>query len=121
MGVGKKIKFLRRRAELTQKQLGELTRMSRSHIAAIEAEAYNPSYLVLQRVAEVLRVPVSCLIDEQILFNEDNYTLDEDQRRLLRGFDELDPEYRQRLLGYLDCLLQSMRIDAPLNKAIETD
>ena len=114
MSVGKKIKSLRRRTELTQKELGAMLQLSRSHIAAIEADAYNPSLLTLQRIAETLRVPVSDLIDEKVLLTEEgSLTLSDDQRRLLIGFDALDSGARQRLLGYLDCLLQSTRTHIP--------
>ena len=116
MSVGKKIKSLRRRTELTQKELGEMVRLSRSHIAAIEADAYNPSLVTLQRIAEVLRVPVSDLVDEKVLIEDGNLALSDEKMRLLTGFDELNVEYRQRLLGYLDCLLQLSRDNTPPNR-----
>ena len=116
ISVGQRIKLARREAGLTQEKLGQMTNLSRSYIAAIEIDAYNPSLMTLQRIAEVLRVSVSSLIEEQeseglsnflgggVLTND--FKLNEEQIILLIGFSKLDLKNRQRLLGYIDALLE---------------
>ena len=116
ISVGQRIKLARREAGLTQEKLGQMTNLSRSYIAAIEIDAYNPSLMTLQRIAEVLRVSVSSLIEESqsedlsalyrggVLMND--FKLNEEQIKLLIGFSKLDLKNRQRLLGYIDALLE---------------
>ena len=104
MSLGRRIKSARHTAGLTQEELAALTLTSRSHIAAIEVDAYNPSLITLQRIAEVLKVPVGSLIDDSAILN----TLNKRQIMILRGFNSLNAEYQNKLLGYLDCLLQNM-------------
>ncbi|MBR1729630.1 MAG: helix-turn-helix transcriptional regulator [Selenomonadaceae bacterium] len=92
---------------MTQGTLAKMTNLSRSHIAAIEADAYNPSLLTLQSIAEVLRVPVSALIDETFLNLNENINMSSDLLEVIKGFNNLDFNSRQRLLGYLDGLLET--------------
>ena len=107
MSIGRKIAAARRAVGLTQNELATMTRMSRSHIAAIEIDAYNPSLITLQRIAEVLRIPTSNLVEDidNGETNETDRELNEEQLKLLVKFKKLDSEKQQRLLGYLDALL----------------
>ena len=115
MSIGRKIAAARRAVGLTQNELATMTRMSRSHIAAIEIDAYNPSLITLQRIAEVLRIPTSNLVEKNKKLNNENISngetnetdreLNEEQLKLLVKFKKLDSEKQQRLLGYLDALL----------------
>ena len=120
MSVGQRIKLARHEAGLTQEKLGQMTNLSRSYIAAIEIDAYNPSLNTLQSIAEVLRVSVSSLIEERQ--NEDlskilggggvknNFNLNDVQIKLLIGFNKLDLKNQQRLLGYIDALLEMSEV-----------
>ena len=55
--------------DLTQKELAELLRISKSHISEIEAGKKTPTLAVLERYASVFEVPVSSIF----LFSENMY------------------------------------------------
>ncbi len=112
MSIGKKIKIARREAKLTQEELAQMTRMSRSHIAAIEIDAYNPSLLTLQRIAEVLRIPTSTLVEDRN--SSEEFSLTDEQIKLLMKFKELNHDSQQKLFGYLDALLE-INTPPPIN------
>ena len=63
--VGEKIKFYRKERGLTQKELAEKTKMSRSHIASIEGGAYTPSLTTLSEIANVLGVDSAILLSDE--------------------------------------------------------
>lgn len=60
--VGEKIKYYRKERGLTQRELAEKTKMSRSHIASIEGGAYTPSLTTLSEIANVLGVDSAILL-----------------------------------------------------------
>ncbi|MEK4667442.1 helix-turn-helix domain-containing protein [Niallia sp. FSL R7-0271] len=68
MKFGEKIKLHRKNAKLTQVQLAEKANMSRSYIADIERNRYNPSIDTLTAIANALDINLSNLLND----NEDN-------------------------------------------------
>ncbi len=59
--IGKRVKALRQQNGLTQAQLAALAGLKRPNIARLEAGAHVPSILLLERLAQALRVPLSDL------------------------------------------------------------
>jgi transcriptional regulator with XRE-family HTH domain len=64
MTVGENIKMYRKKAKLTQSELAQRANMSRSYLADVERDRYNPSVDTLKSIASALDVPVSALIGE---------------------------------------------------------
>lgn len=62
--IGRNIKKYRKMSKLTQHELAEKTNLSRSYIADIENDRYNPSVDTLKSIAKALDVPVHYLIEE---------------------------------------------------------
>ncbi|MCO5387844.1 MAG: helix-turn-helix transcriptional regulator [Desulfosporosinus sp.] len=65
MTVGKRIKKFRKEKGLTQVRLAEMAGISRSYLADVEANRYNPSLGTLMDVALALNIPSSCLLDDK--------------------------------------------------------
>lgn len=65
MSIGEKIKIHRKKAGLTQVVLAEKANMSRSYLADLERNRYNPSLDTLTAIAEALNINVSNLLDEE--------------------------------------------------------
>lgn len=63
--IGDKIKDLRKEKKLTQVELAEKANISRSYLADIERNRYNPSVDTLKAIAKALDVPNSLLITEE--------------------------------------------------------
>jgi transcriptional regulator with XRE-family HTH domain len=70
MTIGKNIKLYRKQKKLTQSELAERANMSRSYLADIERDRYNPSVETLKSIAEALNIPVSLLLDEPESFDD---------------------------------------------------
>ena len=64
MSRGKLIKKARKDAGLTQHGLAEKANMSRSYLADLENDRYNPSVTTLEKIAEVLNVSLDHLTGE---------------------------------------------------------
>ncbi|OPG98403.1 hypothetical protein B2I21_08620 [Chryseobacterium mucoviscidosis] len=63
MSIGLNIKKWRKERGLTQVQLAEKTNLSRSYVADIERERYNPSVETLETISKALNVKFSELVD----------------------------------------------------------
>lgn len=72
MTVGQRIKAIRKDRKLTQVQLAEKANLSRSYLADIERDRYNPSLSTVEAVAGALGVQVSAIVGEEVtLLKED--------------------------------------------------
>lgn len=60
--IGQRIKNARKNASLTQLELAEKTKLSRSYIGDIEKDRYNPSVSTLELIAAATGVPASKLL-----------------------------------------------------------
>lgn len=58
---GRKIQRLRKNKDLTQEELAESLRISRTHMGHIEQGRKSPSMELLERIARVLKVQVKDL------------------------------------------------------------
>lgn len=85
MTLGENIRMHRKNAKLTQMELAQKANISRSYLADVERDRYNPSIDTIKALAAALNVPVTSLI------NEDDETLSQDQQLPeLTEKDELD-------------------------------
>ncbi|WHM22418.1 helix-turn-helix transcriptional regulator [Bacillus subtilis] len=71
MTVGQRIKAIRKERKLTQVQLADKANLSRSYLADIERDRYNPSLSTLESVADALGVQVSAIVGEENLIKEE--------------------------------------------------
>jgi transcriptional regulator with XRE-family HTH domain len=65
MGIGKQIKWFRKKKGLTQVSLAQKAGISRSYLADVEGDRYNPSVETLKSIAQSLGIPAGWLIDGQ--------------------------------------------------------
>ncbi|BFH23872.1 helix-turn-helix domain-containing protein [Paenibacillus melissococcoides] len=66
MTLGKNIRNFRKNKGMTQFDLAEKTKLSRSYIADVERDRYNPSVDTLQLIASALDVKVYELLGEEV-------------------------------------------------------
>ncbi|CAI6293016.1 MULTISPECIES: helix-turn-helix domain-containing protein [Bacillus] len=71
MTVGQRIKAIRKERKLTQVQLADKAKLSRSYLADIERDRYNPSLSTLESVAGALGVQVSAIVGEENIIKEE--------------------------------------------------
>ncbi|CAI6087236.1 helix-turn-helix domain-containing protein [Cohnella sp. JJ-181] len=65
MTIGKNVKQYRKLRKLTQVELAEKSNLSRSYLADLEGDRYNPSVETLTSIAKVLQVGVHVLLGEE--------------------------------------------------------
>lgn len=88
MGVGEKIKELRKKNNLKLEELAEKTGLSISYISLIERGLKNPSLKALEKIAKAFKLPPSYFLseneDESIeTFLRTKTLLDEEERRMI--------------------------------------
>lgn len=66
MHIGENIRYYRKLLNLTQQQLAAKASISRSYLADVEKNRYNPSLDTLSMLAEALGISTSELLDKQI-------------------------------------------------------
>lgn len=66
MSIGQRIKKLRNNLGFTQDKLASDAKMSRSYLADVENDRYNPSFDTLERIAEALNVSTDRLTGEAV-------------------------------------------------------
>ena len=70
MSLGGKVKNLRGRKNMSQRELADLVEVSQTAIASLEADKSVPNVIMLQRIAKVLEVDINELLsDERIIQN----------------------------------------------------
>ena len=65
MSIGNKIKTFRKANKLTQVELAKKANISRSYLADVENDRYNPSLETLKSLANALEVPVNKFFNEE--------------------------------------------------------
>jgi transcriptional regulator with XRE-family HTH domain len=97
--IGDNIKFFRKKAKMTQVELAEKANISRSYLADVERNRYNPSFDTLKAIASALNVPISSLIGEE---DANNSNLDSKLPELTKK-DEMDiAKDLQRIMDNLE-------------------
>ena len=64
--LGQKMREARKKKDLTQQELADLSHVSIKQIAKIEKGKINPSYLILKALAKVLLISLDSLINPDI-------------------------------------------------------
>lgn len=81
--IGQKIKELRERLKLTQKEFGQLIGVSQKRIGELENKTKNPSAELLNRIAKALSVSITYFLDgEKIISDIEEDILIANYRRL---------------------------------------
>ncbi|MDU5081157.1 helix-turn-helix domain-containing protein [uncultured Tissierella sp.] len=119
MTIGENIKKYRKEKGLTQKELAEKSNLSRSYLADLERDRYNPSLDSLKLIANSLEVDVSILLGENNstikIFNtlkDDKELLDfwnilkerEDLQLLFKQTKDLSPKGIQQVIRIIKAI-----------------
>ncbi|AFK87733.1 transcriptional regulator, XRE family [Thermoanaerobacterium phage THSA-485A] len=70
MSIGENIKKIRLAKFISQKDLSDKICISRSYLADIENNRYNPSIKTLNKIAKALNVKISDILEEETLERE---------------------------------------------------
>ena len=106
MSLGEKIKELREKKGMNQKQLAEASRLTQATISRIEKGKVNQlKSEALKRLAEALGTTVDYLVDrKENLTPEELANVDENVTYLFRGYEKLPSEARKQLIDFVQFL-----------------
>ncbi|HHW03367.1 MAG TPA: helix-turn-helix transcriptional regulator [Thermoanaerobacterales bacterium] len=102
--VGKKIKELRLNRKMTQEELGKIIGVTTSMIGMYETGARNPSYAVLNKIAEYFNVTTDYLLGLEE--KEDAET-----RAIARAFKNLSSKKRELLFKLAESMAEEAEKD----------
>lgn len=92
MSIGERIKSLRKQNKLTQVELAKKSNISRSYLADIENDRYNPSLETLKALSNSLNANLSDLVSGENQF--DNTLNQRDKKSINNDLKDLIDEFR---------------------------
>ena len=92
--LGQKMREARKKKDLTQQELADLSHVSVKQIANIEKGKMNPSYLILRALAKVLHISLDTLINPDVSLEDEGVN----QMKML--YSSCPPEMRDTLLHH---------------------
>ena len=109
---GQKMREARKKKDLTQQELADLSHVSVKQIANIEKGKMNPSYLILRALAKVLHISLDTLINPDISLEDEGVN----QMKML--YLSCSPEMQETLLNNTKRLTEEL---ISLSKKLEKE
>lgn len=106
MSIGENIKKCRKNQGLTQKKLAEKATISRSYLADVENNRYNPSLDVLQSIASALGISTQQLFKDNLEEKDEIDQLEDDIKLILSKVKKISKNDREKLLKMIDIFEQ---------------
>ena len=110
--LGQKMREARKKKNLTQQELADLSHVSVKQIANIEKGKMNPSYLILRALAKVLHISLDTLINPDVSLEDEGVN----QMKML--YSSCPPEMRDTLLHHTQETAKEL---TELSKKFETN
>ena len=105
--IAERIKYLRKKAGLTQEQLGALVGVGKSNISMYETGVRIPPVDILKKMASIFSVDMNSLFGvETKLVNQPQPT--EAAQKLFTLFDQLPPESQEKAIPLIEAALKAV-------------
>lgn len=102
MSIGGNIKIYRKKQGLTQKELAEKANISRSYLADVENNRYNPSLDVLQSIASALGISAQQFFKGNLKEKDEIDEIEEDIKLILKKIKKISKSDREKILKMID-------------------
>ena len=99
---GQKMREARKKKDLTQQELADLSHVSVKQIANIEKGKMNPSYLILRALAKVLHISLDTLINPDVSLEDEGVN----QMKML--YSSCPPEMRDTQLHHTQEMVKEL-------------
>jgi transcriptional regulator with XRE-family HTH domain len=109
--IGERITHLRKQLNLSQQDLADSIKVSRTIIGNYERDLNMPSIDVLLKLAKVFNVSVDFLIGEGRIANYDNETL-----KRIDDIEKLDSDTKKHLFFLIDNVIQNFKTKKAFSK-----
>ena len=100
--LGQKMREARKKKDLTQQELADLSHVSVKQIANIEKGKMSPSYLILRALAKILHVSLDTLINPDISLEDEGVN----QMKML--YSSCPPEMRDTQLHHTQEMVKEL-------------
>jgi transcriptional regulator with XRE-family HTH domain len=114
IGIGERIRILRKKRGWTQDQLGEVVGMHGRHIGRYETDKTKPSAKALQKLAEVFEVSVDELLQEHDKPTLETLLKDKELIKLFQEVETLEEKDRMVAKGVLHALVMKKHLQQVL-------
>lgn len=105
MSLGENIKKFRKENGLTQIELANKVSISRSYLADVEHNRYNPSLEVLKSIAKALDTPISDLMDEKSQQQYEIDLLEDDVKGIINKLQHTEPSKRKKIAKMIEQMI----------------
>jgi transcriptional regulator with XRE-family HTH domain len=92
-----RLKELRERKKLTQKQVSEKIEVDRTTYSKYESGASEPSFEILKKLARFYEVSTDFLLDFSIDKNEPVFVLSQDEEQIIIAYRDFNEKGREKL------------------------
>ena len=100
--LGQKMREARKKKDLTQQELADLSHVSVKQIASIEKGQINPSYLILRALAKILHISLDTLINPDVSLEDEGVN----QMKML--YSSCPPEMRDTQLHHTQEMVKEL-------------
>lgn len=102
MSLGSNIKVFRKEKGYTQKILADMSNMSRSYLADIEKDRYNPSLDTLKSIARALNISINDLLEDNNYECAPVELIEDDFKGMIEKIKKLSKEDREKIRKMID-------------------
>lgn len=106
MSIGSRMKARREELGMTQTQLAEKIGVTKGAIGNYETDANSPKASMMYKIFEALQCDANYLYQDD-MFDAASVMLPKDEREMLRLYNQLNQEGKEKLADYADDLVRS--------------
>ena len=106
MSIGSRMKARREELGMTQTQLAEKIGVTKGAIGNYETDANSPKASMMYKIFEALQCDANYLYQDD-MFDAASVMLPNDEREMLRLYNQLNQEGKEKLADYADDLVRS--------------
>lgn len=114
MSLGENIKLYRKKQKLTQVQLADKANISRSYLADVENNRYNPSVDTLKNISIALGVTLSELLSDNnsnSTYNKEEISLTDEEKNILNLYKKLNDKDKTKFEGMMELKISEYKDD----------
>jgi len=106
VSIGSRMKARREELGMTQTQLAEKIGVTKGAIGNYETDANSPKASMMYKIFEALQCDANYLYQDD-MFDAASVMLPKDEREMLRLYNQLNQEGKEKLADYADDLVRS--------------
>lgn len=107
MSLGCNIKKYRKEKGYTQKVLSDMSNISRTYLADVEKDRYNPSLDTLKSIANALNISINNLLEDNSIECKTSELIQDDFKIMIEKLKKLNKKDREKIEKMIDIFLEN--------------